>query len=181
VYKVILFFFISITNCFAFNFSNNANYKTCFTPGQDCTHDITRAISRAKKQILMQAYSFTSIPIAKALVEAKQRGVSVQILLDKSQERARNSMCYYLKKKGLKIKIDYKPAIAHNKVIIIDQRKVITGSFNFTNQAQKRNAENLLIVGDRDFAKKYIQNWNNRAGVSVSEAKYEMRKRNRKK
>jgi phosphatidylserine/phosphatidylglycerophosphate/cardiolipin synthase-like enzyme len=49
-----------------------------------------------------------------------------------------------------------------NKVIIIDREKVITGSFNFTNDADKRNAENVVLIKDQTLAEQYIQNWKNR-------------------
>jgi phosphatidylserine/phosphatidylglycerophosphate/cardiolipin synthase-like enzyme len=50
-------------------------------------------------------------------------------------------------------------AIAHNKVMVIDSRTVITGSFNFTKAAEESNAENLLVIDDAELAKKYTQNW----------------------
>jgi phosphatidylserine/phosphatidylglycerophosphate/cardiolipin synthase-like enzyme len=57
----------------------------CFTPGENCTDTIVNAVARAKRTILAQAYSFTSAPIAKALLDAHKRGVQVQVILDKSQ------------------------------------------------------------------------------------------------
>jgi phospholipase D len=58
--------------------------------------------------------------------------------------------------------IDKISGIAHNKVIIIDNEKVITGSFNFTNDADKRNAENVVLIKDPYVAEQYIENWNSR-------------------
>ena len=55
--------------------------------------------------------------------------------------------------------IDGKHAIAHNKIIIIDGQTVITGSFNFTNQAEDHNAENLLVIRDHGLAQRYLANW----------------------
>jgi phosphatidylserine/phosphatidylglycerophosphate/cardiolipin synthase-like enzyme len=57
----------------------------CFTPGGNCTDAIVQALDEAKRTILVQAYSFTSAPIAKALLDAHKRGVQVQVILDKSQ------------------------------------------------------------------------------------------------
>src|SRR3990167_2925754 len=62
--------------------------------------------------------------------------------------------------------IDYHVGIAHNKVMILDEARVITGSFNFTRAAQMRNAENLLIIDDGNLAKKYLNNWQRRQDVS---------------
>lgn len=58
--------------------------QACFTPDEDCTGQIVAEIDRARQSIFVQAYSFTSAPIAKALVEAKNRGVDVRTILDKS-------------------------------------------------------------------------------------------------
>ena len=128
------------------------------------------AIKAARHTILVQAYSFTSHPIIKALVKAKDRGVTVKILLDKSLIPGNNDYYTpvpYLKKHDIWMRVDAKPNIAHNKVMVIDNNVVITGSFNFTNSAQKYNAENLLIIKDKKLAKKYSHNWYKREKQSL--------------
>ncbi len=134
----------------------------CFTPGQDCTHQITDHIEKADHSILVQAYNFTSKDIADALIAAKSRGVNVKVILDKSQRTQKYSLLHYIVDAGIPVWIDMKPAIAHNKIMIIDEKEVITGSFNFTDSAQKRNAENLVFIIDSKFAQKYIENWEKR-------------------
>ena len=57
--------------------------------------------------------------------------------------------------------LDGKHAIQHNKVMVIDQEVVITGSYNFTNSAETRNAENIMIVKSEYAARRYSDNWNN--------------------
>ena len=154
------------------DFVKNASYDVCFTPHGNCTFQIVNAISQAKHQILVQAYSFTSAPIAKALVDAKNSGVDVKIILDKSQVTAKYSATTFFTNHGIKPSIDYKPAIAHNKVMIIDNDTVVSGSFNFTKAAQEKNAENLLIIHDAGLAKKYIANWQNRMAESMLVSQY---------
>jgi len=165
--KVILGVFFSIFSLasFASTFTN-APYTVCFTPGGMCTDEIVSTIGGAKKSILVQAYSFTSAPVAKALVDAKKRGVDVRVILDKSQKKQRYSSSTFLVNEGIPTWIDSKVAIAHNKVMVIDGETVITGSFNFTKAAQQRNAENLLIIRDANLAKIYSKNWDDREGVS---------------
>lgn len=163
--KVNKFVFLFIFWCLP-SFADNIN--VCFTPQEDCTGLIVNTIMQAKHQILVQAYSFTSAPIIKALVLAKQRGIDVRILLDKSQVKAKYSSVTYLKNQDMWFKIDNKPAIAHNKIMIIDGETVITGSFNFTKAAQEKNAENLLIIRDKDLANKYLDNWNYREQQSIN-------------
>lgn len=145
---------------------STADIEVCFTPGQDCTAQITHALDQAKHSILVQAYSFTSEPIAKHLIAAKKRGVDIKVLLDKSQKSEKYSAVRFLLNQKIPVWIDYKPAIAHNKIMIIDGQKIITGSFNFTKAAQYRNAENLLVINDAELAKQYIENWRHRYAVS---------------
>jgi phosphatidylserine/phosphatidylglycerophosphate/cardiolipin synthase-like enzyme len=131
----------------------------CFTPGGNCTNLIVQALGEAKTSILAQAYSFTSAPIAKALIDAHKRGVQVQVILDKSQRTEKYSSADFLANQGVPTMIDASHAIAHNKVMIIDSETIITGSFNFTKAAQEKNAENVLIIPDKLLAAQYIQNW----------------------
>ncbi|WP_232019634.1 phospholipase D family nuclease [Candidatus Rickettsiella viridis] len=140
--------------------------QVCFTPGQNCTMQITDVLDNAKKSIAVQAYSFTSVPIAKHLVEARKRGVVVKVILDKSQKSQKYSASRFLLNQHIPVWIDYKPAIAHNKIMIIDEKEVITGSFNFTKAAQNKNAENVLIIRDLTLAKRYMENWQRRQAAS---------------
>ena len=107
-----------------------------FSPKGGCTQAVVSALDSAKKTILVQAYSFTSAPIAKALVEAKKRGVNVQVILDKSQRTERYTSATFLANEGVPTYIDSNHAIAHNKLMVIDGDEVITGSFNFTKSAE---------------------------------------------
>jgi len=117
-----------------------------FSPKGGCQDAVVREIQKARREILVQAYSFTSDPITMALVEAKKRGVQVDVLLDHSNEKERYSDLHIFLEHGLDPRIDHDHAIAHNKIMLIDKRTIITGSFNFTNQAEHENAENLLII-----------------------------------
>lgn len=131
-----------------------------FSPKGGCTEAIVQAISRARREILVQAFSFTSRPIAQALIDAKARGLDVAILLDRSQELETHSELKELLGEGLAPLIDAEHASAHNKVLIIDGKVVVTGSFNFTNQAEHENAENVVIIqGHLELARSYRQNF----------------------
>lgn len=141
--------------------------QVCFTPGQDCTGVVVSSLESARRSVLVQAYSFTSAPIAQALVDAHKRGVDVRIILDKSQRTERYSSAKFFLNFGIPTWIDDKVAIAHNKVMVIDETIVITGSFNFTKSAQEKNAENLLVLHDPELAAKYVANWLSRLRQSV--------------
>jgi phosphatidylserine/phosphatidylglycerophosphate/cardiolipin synthase-like enzyme len=133
--------------------------KVCFSPNGGCTESIVKELNAAKSEILVQAYSFTSVPIAKALTDAFKRGVKVEAILDKSQRKEKYMSATFLANAGIPTFIDDKHAIAHNKIVIIDRETVITGSFNFTKAAEEKNAENLLIITNKDLANIYMDNW----------------------
>ena len=120
-----------------------------------------KAISLAKNSVLVQAYSFTSAPIAKALLHAHKKGIRVEVLLDKSSigKGKDYSAATFFLNEGIPFKIDAAHSIAHNKIIIIDGGTVITGSFNFTKAAEESNAENLLVIHDKKLAESYTRNW----------------------
>ena len=128
---------------------------------------IVDQLNEAQRQVLVQAYSFTSTPVAKALVDAHKRGVDVQVILDKSQKSERYTSATFLANEGVPTYIDAAHKIAHNKVMIIDGRTVITGSFNFTKSAEEGNAENLLIISNAPkLAARYTDNWKVHLGHS---------------
>src|SRR5947209_4766195 len=131
-----------------------------FSPKGGCQEAVVRELKKARREILVQAYSFTADPLTYALVDAKKRGVHVDVLLDKSNEVERYSDLRIFLDQGLHPLIDAHHAIAHNKVMIIDQKVLITGSYNFTNQAEDENAENLLIIkGHPELVAQYRQNF----------------------
>ena len=138
----------------------------CFTPNPKCLSLIVKHLENAKKSILVQAYSFTDPLIGQALVNAKKRGVHVKILLDKSNKKGKYSQISFMKQAKIPTLLDPCSGIAHNKVMIIDAQTVITGSYNFSNNAYARNAENVLIIYNEEIAKKYAQNWKKRWAMS---------------
>ena len=130
-----------------------------FSPRNGATAAIVREIDRARSEIRVQAYSFTSAPIAQALLDAHKRGIRVEVILDKSQRTGKYSSSTFLMNARIPTYIDAEHAIAHNKIILIDRSVVITGSFNFTRAAEEKNAENLLIIRSAELAKPYLDNW----------------------
>ena len=145
--------------------SARGEIQVAFTPGDDAGALVVDAIRQAKRQVLVQAYSFTHKDIAEALVAAKRRGVEVSVIADRRQaETLQTSLVAWLAQQGVPVWIDGDHAAAHNKVIVIDgntpQAILITGSYNFTHAAQYRNAENLLVLkGNPLVAQAYAANW----------------------
>jgi phosphatidylserine/phosphatidylglycerophosphate/cardiolipin synthase-like enzyme len=130
-----------------------------FSPHGGCTDAVVRELDAAKQTVFVQAYSFTSREIARALDDAKARGVVVHVILDKTNIKEPSNADADIAEHGISMLVDSKHSIAHNKVMIIDSQVVITGSFNFTEQAERSNAENLLVIHDPALASRYLANW----------------------
>lgn len=158
---VAIILILSITPVMAADLTlNSISASLYFSPNGNCTQAIVSEVDSAKKEVLVQAYSFTSATIAQSLLNAKKRGVTVRVILDKSQSTTQYSVATLLYNQGVPVYIDSVHAIAHDKIMIIDRKLVITGSFNFTKAAESNNAENVLIIRSTKLAQFYITNWN---------------------
>lgn len=137
-----------------------------FSPKGGATEAIVRHLGQAKQTVYVLAYSFTSPAITQALIEAQARGVDVEVILDKSQSRGQGAAGSTLRDAGVKVYIDSAHAIAHNKVMLIDGRTLITGSFNFTKAAEDRNAENLMVLESPEAVGLYLEEFRKHLGHS---------------
>ena len=162
---IAVFAFVALlTRFFGTHDNGNADHQSSqwhvyFSPGGGCSDAIVQKLGESKSTVLVQAYSFTSEAIAQALVDAKKRGVTVSVILDKVEQREPHSEGSFLSHADIRTLIDGAHAIDHNKVMIIDNETVITGIFNFTVAAEEKNAENLLIITDKALAQRYTENW----------------------
>jgi phosphatidylserine/phosphatidylglycerophosphate/cardiolipin synthase-like enzyme len=139
--------------------------QVAFTPWDDGEGMVVAAINEAQRQILVQAFLFTSRRIAAALIAARGRGIEVLVTADGEQTRGRKgSRVRELAAAGIPVWLETRYAAAHNKVMVIDagtrEATVITGSYNWTSSAQRQNAENVIIVRrNRAVADAYAANW----------------------
>lgn len=132
--------------------------QACFSPQGKCSTHILREIDTAKKELLVAVYAFTNDELASALVQAKKRGVAVQVVVDREFDLANESSKgkFFEAQKiplrrvsGAKSKNPEKDAgLMHQKFAVIDRRIVFTGSYNWTRSADNLNDENLLLFRD---------------------------------
>lgn len=135
--------------------------EAAFSPSPDAVMLIERTINHARQSVEVAAYSFTSEKVAIALVNAHRRGVKVRVLLDKGQRRRHYHAIEEMQDAGIPIRFNSHYGIMHDKFLVIDNKTIETGSFNFTASAEKRNAENVLVIEDYPpLAKEYLKNWN---------------------
>jgi phosphatidylserine/phosphatidylglycerophosphate/cardiolipin synthase-like enzyme len=139
----------------------SAEVEVAFTPGDDVAKQIVRHLDGARDVVRMQAYLFTHKGIARALAAACKRGVGVEIIADAKQYEAGGlPVLKDLERAGARIWLNDRMAASHNKVIVIDDATVITGSYNFTHAAQTKNAENIVVLtGNRALAGRFIANF----------------------
>ena len=148
--------------------------QTCFSPQGKCAAHILREIEQAKKELLVAVYAFTSDDLAGALVQAKKRGVSVQVVVDREfdAENQKSKGKFFDAQKiplrrvsGAKMKAQEKDAgLMHQKFAVIDRKIVFTGSYNWTYSAENFNDENLLVFRDagplaEEYRKAFFRLW----------------------
>jgi phosphatidylserine/phosphatidylglycerophosphate/cardiolipin synthase-like enzyme len=134
--------------------------QAAFSPSPEAVKLVERTIRKAEQTIDVAAYYFTSQKIADALVAAHERGVEVRVLLDKGQGKRHYRAVQSLHEAGIPIRINRRYAIMHNKYLIIDKKTVETGSFNYTDNAEQRNAENVIVIKNNvTLAKRFMQDW----------------------
>ena len=126
-----------------------------FSPNGGCQQAVVNEIDQARETMDIAMYFLTSREIVQALVRAKERHVQVRLVFDKSQEIQDYAKARYLIKRGFAVKFHTGEGLMHNKFAVIDGHILITGSFNWTPTADRKNEENLLIIKDAPVIKKY--------------------------
>ena len=140
-----------------------------FSPNDGAEELVLKVIRSSKSSLRVMAYSFTSAPITRSLLEAKRRGIDVQIVADEGASgsgdksgKARAALGA-LRNAGVPVRLATAYAIHHDKVIISDNAHVQTGSFNYSDAAARKNSENVLVVwSNPQLANAYLKHWESR-------------------
>ena len=159
--------------------ANTTKIAFRFSPKGGCTQLICYAIDQAEDDIYVHAYSFTSKRIAKALLRAQKRGVHVHVIVDNNEyKRGKVPFDKEFEAHLTDFAIDPRHGKAHSKYMVIDEEHTITGSFNFDENAEKRNREDVVYITHApQIAYKHLENWRkNRDGI----IEYQKKKRKKK-
>lgn len=148
---------------------DSRDIEIAFSPDGGAQDLVLKVIHSSRSSIQVMAYSFTSPSVTKALIQAKKRGVKVELLVDhkhnlgsEARGNARSALNSLINN-GIAVRASHQFAISHDKVIIVDGRHVQTGSFNYSKAAAESNSENVLVVwNDAKVAKSYEQHWRSR-------------------
>jgi phosphatidylserine/phosphatidylglycerophosphate/cardiolipin synthase-like enzyme len=147
--------------------ASGAAIAVCSSPEEDCAAFAVRAIDNAEREILVGAYGLTTgSGIVEAPVRAKDRGVDVRLIADKTTPCEGASGIVPLAAAGVPIWIDRDMRIAHAKTMVIDNAVTLTGSMNWTRGAAA-NSEDLNLVSSPAIAAAYATHWRERLAVSV--------------
>ena len=148
--------------------------QACFSPQGKCAAHILREIGAAKNELLVAVYAFTNDDLASAIVQAKKRGVTVQVAIDrefdlgneKSKGKFFDAQKIPLRRvSGVKSNGgDKDSGLMHQKFAVIDRKIVLAGSYNWTYAAESYNDENLLLFRDagplaEEYRKAFLRLW----------------------
>jgi phosphatidylserine/phosphatidylglycerophosphate/cardiolipin synthase-like enzyme len=139
IFVSILFLIFSFTSAFA---ESNAY----FTPSLECENNLVKRIDNAQKSIDAAVYAINNKDVIKALKQAYKRGVKIRILTDRLQAGQRTSKVKDIHEYGINIRVHSKNKIEHNKFAVFDFKEVLTGSYNWTEPASKKNSENCIFI-----------------------------------
>lgn len=135
---------------------DETTFKVYFSPDDGVENKILSEMKNANKSIHVMAFSLTSKTIADMLIYKFNNGVNVRGIVENRGARGRHSKYTYLVQNGVPIKIDNPRITMHNKVIIIDEKVVITGSYNFSKNAEYRNDENIIVINNSAIADEFM-------------------------
>lgn len=133
--------------------------QVIFSPRGKALDRICELIQLSQKKIDVAAYAFNSETIARSLIAADQRGINVRVISDRYNKNRYPTLMITLALSGVEVYYDHRHATFHNKFIVIDDRIILTGSYNYTNAAEYANAENLLIIDNKFLAEQYETNF----------------------
>lgn len=117
-----------------------------FSPRRGAADQVIGFINRCNTYIDAAVYSITHDGIAQALMDAHTRGVKVRILTDASQAGMSSADDEKMEAVGIPVRRDTQSGSLHHKFVIGDESAVATGSFNWTKNADQRNAENFVVI-----------------------------------
>lgn len=156
----LLLFLLCFMTCPEAEAEADTRFDVAFSPHGESLQLILKGITVAEKEILVAGYSFTSKPIAEALLTASRRGVSVRVVVDAKSNTGRYTAATFLANHGVSVRSNGSYAIMHHKFMVIDSKHVQTGSFNYSTAAVSRNAENVLMLWNMpELAQIYVQEW----------------------
>ena len=134
-----------------------------FSPGEACRHAIISQIQGATTQLQICVFTISDDIITNALLSCHKKGVNIRLITDNEKSYDEGSDIAQIAGAGVAVKMDTSPNHMHHKFMLVDQRVVLTGSYNWTRSAARYNHENVLVTKDpgviKSFSKEFVQLW----------------------
>lgn len=130
--------------------------KVYFSPGEECKKAIIDQLNGAEFSVKICVFTISDNDISKAIKNAYKRGLEVKIITDNDKVNDRGSDIYTLFKAGIEVKTDSEPSHMHHKFAVIDEKTLITGSFNWTRSASLYNQENVVVTNNSDLVDQHV-------------------------
>ena len=158
IFGLCLLYVICISNGYA------RSVVVYFTPSNSCENQIIHFIDTAQNTIDAAVYAINNEAIVEALLRAHKRGVHVRILTDRVQAGQKSSKVPELEAAGIPLIRHTRYRIQHDKFAVFDGKKAVTGSYNWTDSASRKNAENCLFFKRfnktvNDYSKRFNELW----------------------
>ncbi|MFH1770476.1 MAG: phospholipase D-like domain-containing protein [archaeon] len=151
--KKLLLLLLLLTSCVP-----KQDLEIYFCPHDDCQREVLEELVKAKESIHFMIYSFTDEEIAAMLIE-KNKKIIVEGIIERQRITSKFNVFRILNDSGVDVMPDNNKATMHNKIFIIDQKTVITGSYNPTANGKDNNNENVVIIHDENIAKKFVEEY----------------------
>jgi len=178
--KYSIFAFLIIVLSITISISTLAKTEVYFSLSDNPQKAIINNINQAEAFINIAMYVFTDREIALPLIKAQERGVKVRLYLDQDQVDYQYSQSRFLVQRGIKTRISSNNYIMHHKFAIIDNRILLTGSYNWNFSANNRNDENLMVIDDPEiiaiFQNQFVNLWTNKYSLERTQQLYKIAK-----
>ncbi|MGV3586026.1 MAG: phospholipase D-like domain-containing protein [Adhaeribacter sp.] len=146
-----------------FRSSPKTTSQAYFSPGETCLNAIISGINKAQRSLKICVFTISDDRITRAILQAHRKGIQVKILTDNEKLFDKGSDIRELAQVGVPVRIDNSPNHMHHKFAILDDKTVLTGSYNWTRSAALYNHENLITSGDtnlvKDFGHEFDRLW----------------------
>ncbi len=127
-----------------------------FGPEDNIRDIIIRELNHCERSLKICVFTISDNPISDAIMDAHKRCVKVSIITDDGKVFDKGSDIKELSREGIEVKIDSYKSLMHHKFCVIDNYKVISGSYNWTRTAAEMNNENIILTDEVKIAKAFI-------------------------
>lgn len=141
--------------------SQGSSADVFFSPGEECRNAIINRINGAIHQVSICVFTISDDRITDSIITAHKKGVNVKIITDNDKSWDEGSDVKQLARLGVSVKMDSTPNHMHHKFMVVDNKSLLTGSYNWTLSAMRYNHENILITEEPGVVRSFLKEFDN--------------------